>query len=38
MGLVSDVRKNAPFLVVLLTITLTGLALVVAVLSLLSRT
>jgi hypothetical protein len=37
MGIAADFRKNAPFLVVLLAIALTALALVLAVISLLSR-
>lgn len=37
MGLVADSRKNAPFIGVLLAITIMGLALVLAVVALLAR-
>jgi len=37
MGITASARRNAPFLVVLLAITLTGLALIVAVIALLAR-
>ena len=37
MGLVASARRNAPFIVVLLAITITGLALVIAVIALLVR-
>jgi hypothetical protein len=37
MGFATDVRRNAPFLVVLLAIVLTGLALIIALVSLLVR-
>ncbi len=37
MGLVADARKNAPFIGVLLAITIMGLALVLAVIALLAR-
>lgn len=37
MGIVADVRKNVPFIVVMLAIAVTGLALVLAVVALLTR-
>jgi hypothetical protein len=37
MGLAADVRRNAPFIGVLLAITLMGLALLLAVVALLAR-
>lgn len=37
MGLVADARRNAPFIVVLMAIAITALALVVAVAALLAR-
>jgi hypothetical protein len=37
MGLVSDARRNAPFIGVMFAIAITGLALIVAVMALLAR-